>query len=433
MKTKNIIIAAQAVALAGVVAYLLWGFRGGAVQDRIPDVQGAQAKVTAQSSSVPAKEESAQGGLSPDQTAGLVEIPLEKQRLIGVKSVPAAMQTLQKVIRTVGRIEYDERKLATVNLKLESWVEKLHADYNGKYVKKGEPLAEVYSPELHTTQEHYISIVNWTTQQLYRYFKERSVEFPFTDRYSTIGKMTAWETDILKAKARDRLKFWGMTEEQVKQIEEKKEPIRAFVVRSPISGFVVQKQVVEGSRVMPGDKLFDVADLSTVWVIADVYEYELPLIKVGEKAKVRLSYAGEKEYDARVDYIYPVVSGQTRTAKVRFVLPNPGVRIKPQMFTSVDLVIELGSRLAIPQDAIIDTGTKQVVYVDRGNGYFEPRAISTGVRTSDRAEVLKGLKAGEKVASAATFLIDSEAKLKNVVPLAEEQKAGTQEGEKVRR
>ena len=172
---------------------------------------------------------------------------------------------------------------------------------------------------------------------------------------------------------------------------------------------------------MPGEKLFDVADLSSLWIISDIYEYELPFVKVGETARLSLSYFPGKEFSSRIDYLYPSLSGETRTAKVRFVLPNPGGQLKPQMFTNVEVRINLGSRLAIPDDAVIDTGMRQIVYVDRGEGIFEPREVLLGVRAEGFREVVKGLKAGEKVASSATFLIDSEAQLKGVAPLSGHQ------------
>jgi len=174
---------------------------------------------------------------------------------------------------------------------------------------------------------------------------------------------------------------------------------------------------LQGMKVMPGEKLFDVADLSTVWIMSDIYEYELPMVKVGETARIVLSYFPGKEFSSRIDYVYPTLSGETRTAKVRFSIPNPGGQLKPQMFTNVEVKISLGKRLAIPDDAIIDTGTRQVVYVDKGEGIFEPREVMLGARAEGFREVLMGLKAGEKVAASATFLIDSEAQLKGVKPL----------------
>jgi len=180
---------------------------------------------------------------------------------------------------------------------------------------------------------------------------------------------------------------------------------------------VVQKMAVQGMRVMPGEKLFDLADLSTVWVLSDIYEYELASIRVGDTARLTLSYFPGKEFSSRIDYVYPTLSGETRTAKVRFAIANPEGRLKPQMFTNVEVKIALGKGLAIPDDAVIDTGTRQIVYVDKGDGNFEPREVMLGLRAEGFREVIKGLKAGEKVASSATFLIDSEAQLKGVTPL----------------
>jgi Cu(I)/Ag(I) efflux system membrane fusion protein len=172
---------------------------------------------------------------------------------------------------------------------------------------------------------------------------------------------------------------------------------------------------IKGMRVMPGDKLFDVADLSSVWIVSDIFEYELSLIKVGQTATISLSYLPGKEITAKVDFVYPALSAETRTSKIRFSIVNPGGQLKPQMFTNVEVKIPLGKKLAIPQDAVIDTGIRKIVYVDKGEGYFEPREIQTGVKAEGFIEVIKGLQAGEKVASSANFLIDSEAKLRGVV------------------
>jgi Cu(I)/Ag(I) efflux system membrane fusion protein len=168
-------------------------------------------------------------------------------------------------------------------------------------------------------------------------------------------------------------------------------------------------------RVMPGEKLFDIADLSTVWIVSDIFEYELPLVKLGEKATISLSYFPGKEFTSSIDYVYPTIAGDTRSAKVRFTIANPGNKLKPQMYTNVEVKINLGKKLIIPNDAVLDAGKRQVVYVDKGEGNFEPREVSIGIRADGMVEVTKGLKAGERVASSANFLIDSEAKLKGVV------------------
>jgi Cu(I)/Ag(I) efflux system membrane fusion protein len=217
--------------------------------------------------------------------------------------------------------------------------------------------------------------------------------------------------------ARQRLSLWDISEAQIKQIEQTGKPLRTLTLYSPVSGFVTQKMAVQGMKVMPGEKLFDVADFSRLWIVADIYESELPIVKVGQPVSVSLSYFPGRTWSSRIDYIYPVLSPETRTAKVRMTLPNPDGRLKPQMFTDVEIRIGLGKRLTIPDSAVIDTGTGQVVYVDRGNGAFEPREIRTGLQADGAVEVLRGLKAGDKVASSANFLIDSEAQLKGVKPL----------------
>jgi len=329
----------------------------------------------------------------------VVEIPTDKQQLIGLKTTTVAGRPFQKTIRTIGRVEYDERKTATVNLKFEGWIEKLYVNYTGSRVKKGEPLAEVYSPELLATQQEFLNALKWRGSQ-----KEG------------FGAMLAKDAEMILEAAKQRLRLWDITEKQIQKIEETGRPIKTLTLYSPVNGYVTQKIVVQGMKVMPGEKLFDIVDLSTVWVVADIYENELPSIKIGEQAAISLSYLPGKEFSSKIDYIYPTLSGETRTAKIRFTLPNTGGQLKPQMFTDVILKINLGKRLTVPEDAIIDTGLRQIVYVDKGEGNFEPREISVGIKTDKMVEVIRGLRVGEKVASSANFLIDSEAKLKGIAP-----------------
>ena len=336
--------------------------------------------------------------------APTVEIPVDRQQLIGVKVFEAALKPLQKNIRTVGRIEYDERRISTVNMKFEGWIEKLHVDYTGRYVKKGEPLAEIYSPELIATQQELINITKWTKQS-------KDV------RDENISRMLSKDSETLAEAAKQRMRLWDISDAQIKKIEEIGKPVRTLTLYSPVSGYVVQKTALQGMKVMPGDKLFDIADLSSVWVVSDVYEYDLPFVKVGQTAHISLSYFPGKEFASKVDYIYPALSAETKTAKVRFTLPNPGGLLKPQMFTNVELKVNLGNRLTVPEESVIDTGLRQVVYVDKGDGNFEPREVMTGIKAEGMVEVTNGLKAGEKVAFSANFLIDSEAQLKGIKPL----------------
>ncbi len=350
-----------------------------------------------------------------------VEIAPELQQRIGVKTVKAVVKPIQKTIRTVGRIEIDERKQATVNTKIEGWIEKLYVNYTGRYVKKGEPLAEIYSPELLAAQQEFINTKKWAGKQTTKSPPEghdHGVRTAPVEPVSDLKQMIEKDATATLEAARQRLRLWDISEEQINKIGQTGQPVRTLTLFSPFSGYVTQKMAVQGMKVMPGEKLFDVADFSHVWIIADIYEYELSSIRVGQPVKITLSSFPGRVWSSRIDYIYPVFSADTRTAKVRLTLANPEGRLKPQMFTNVEIRIRLGGKLTIPDSAVIDTGRGQVVYVDRGNGAFEPREVQTGVRADGAVEILRGLKTGETVASSANFLIDSEAQLKGVKPLS---------------
>jgi len=353
-----------------------------------------------------------------------VEITPEQQQIIGVKTAKVSRNPFKKIIRTVGRVEADERKLTTVNAKIEGWIEKLYVDYTGRYVEKGEPLAEIYSPELLATQMEFINALKWSE-------RETTVDHTsHTDpgghdniatsieTVSELQKMLEKDAAATLDAARQRMSLWDISDAQIAKIEETHNPVRTVILYSPVSGFITEKMAVLGMKVMPGEKLFDVTDLSSLWIIADIYEYELPFVKVGQEARLTLSYVADKELMSKIDYIYPVLSEDTRTAKVRLTLPNPGGQLKPQMFTNVEIAVDLGSRLTIPESAVIDSGEIQVVYVDLGDGAFEPREVQVGLYVDGYVEILKGLKEGEIVSTAANFLIDSEAQLRGVKPLS---------------
>jgi membrane fusion protein, copper/silver efflux system len=343
-----------------------------------------------------------------------VEISPEQQKLIGVKTVKVARRPLQKIIRTVGRIEADERKLATVNTKIEGWIEKLSAEVTGSYVQKGAALAEIYSPELVATQQEFLSAWKWVKKaEENKQSKEQSTS---TDS-SAISRMLAQDAQATLSAARQRLLLWDISADQIKTIEDTGKTIRTVTLFSPVSGFITKKMAVAGMKVMPGEKLFDVADLSSLWVIADIYEYELSLIKVGDHAMISIAYLAGRELPSQIDYIYPTISADTRTARVRLKLANPTNQLKLQMFANVEIKINMGRKLMIPESAVIDTGKGMVAYVDLGDGSFEPREIKAGLRTDGSIEVLRGLKEGEKVVSSANFLVDAEAQLKGVKPL----------------
>ena len=417
MKNKNIIIGVAI--LGGILILLGIGFvlNPGGVSDKIRrEVQGLAA-----TGAKPETGHQEHGGGPPaaetqpqpsgTKTSGMpapeaptVEIPTDRQPLIGMKSVAAAVRPLSRTIRTVGRVEYDERRFRTVNAKFEGWIEKLYVDYTGRPVKKGEPLADLYSPELLATQREYLQLLKWSRE-------------PKPDAAGVTDKMVIRDAVALAAAARERLKLWDISEEQIRRIGEMGEPVRTLTLYSPVDGHVVQKMAVQGMKVMPGEKLFDVADLGSLWVVADIYEVDLPLIRPDQEAVITLSAYPGQIYRARIDFVYPSLAGETRTARARFIIPNPGEKLKPQMYTEVEIRIDLGKRLTVPDDAVIDTGVRQIVYVDKGEGNFEPREVMLGARTEGFREVLRGLKSGEKVAASAAFLVDSEAQLRGVRPL----------------
>jgi Cu(I)/Ag(I) efflux system membrane fusion protein len=412
MKKKILMIVVICLlAAAGALSYIFYTGSWNKVAEKIGIAKAEKAAPTASSghqhggAPAPAQTKAAKESVAQTaEEAPTVEIPEDKQKLIGLQTVKAAIKPLQKVIRTVGRIEYDEKKLATANTKIEGWIEKLHVDYTGRYVKKGEPLAEIYSPELLATQKEFLNTLRWASQG--KEVKDERVSLLLTK-----------DAAVILEAAKERLRLWDISEEQISQIEKTGKPVRTLTIYSPVSGYVIQKTAVQGMRVMPGEKLFDVVDLSSVWIVSDIYEYDLPLIKIGQMARISLSYFPGQEFSSRVDYVYPSLAGDTRTAKARFTIPNPDGVLKPQMFTNVEIKIDLGSRLAVPTAAVIDTGVRQIVYVDKGEGNFEPREVEPGLRSEDLVEIIRGLKAGEKVAASANFLIDSEAQLKGVAPL----------------
>ncbi len=340
-----------------------------------------------------------------------IEIPPEKQKVIGVRTTPAAVVPLRKIVRTVGRVEYDERKLTTINTKVEGWIERLYVNYTGTYVKKGERVADIYSPELWATQQEFINLVRWAKKTARRNSHQAG---PGTDDQQDFGDMLRKDAEVILDSARKRLKLWDVSDAQIRRIEQSETPLKTLAIASPSGGYVLQKYVVQGQKVMAGEKLFDVADLSNVWVVADIYEFEFPFVKEGDIAKIRLNSFPGKEYSSRVEFVSPTLSAETRTMKVRFSIPNPQGNLRPQMFADVELLVDLGRKLAVPDEAVIDTGLRKIVYIDKGEGTFEPREVVTGAKADRMVEIRSGLKAGDLVASSANFLIDSEAKLKGV-------------------
>ena len=315
--------------------------------------------------------------------AGAVSITPEMQQAIGVKTDTVARRMMTKKIRAVGKVVYDERRIASMNTKVGGWIDKLYVDYNGKPVAKGEPLFSIYSPDLVSAQEEYLAAAK------------------------TGGE--------LASSAKDRLKLWDISEQQIQDIERTGKPVRVLTISAPMDGFIVEKNILAGKYVQPGEELYKIASISTVWVEASIYEYELPFVKVGQKAQVALTYNPDEPFPGRVSYIYPYLDPQTRTATVRIELSNSKRRLLPEMYANVMLTKDLGEKLTVPEDAIMDTGERQVAFIAHPDGYFVPKEVKVGARSGGYYEVVSGLEPGDVVVTSANFLIDAESRLKSAL------------------
>lgn len=334
--------------------------------------------------------------MPPEMPPDAVLLSPIRQQLAGVRTGVVEVRDLETTVRTVGIVDYDERKVARIHTKIEGWIEEIFVDFTGKFVKKGDPLFSVYSPELVATQEEYLLAL-----KAKRYLEGSPVQEVSQSGHSLLDA------------AKRRLLLWDITEEQIQELEEKGKPKKSLTLYSPIDGIVVKKEAYKGIFVKPEMELYTIADLSTIWVYADIYEYELPLIKVGQEATVSLSYYPGQVFRGKVVYIYPYLKDKTRTIRVRFEFPNtPDWKLKPEMFSNVEVRIKLGKKLAVPEEAVLDSGTRQIVFVAKGDGMFEPREVKLGTKVEGYYEVLSGLSKGEKVVTSANFLIDSESRLK---------------------
>ncbi|MDF9393054.1 MULTISPECIES: efflux RND transporter periplasmic adaptor subunit [Methylococcus] len=322
----------------------------------------------------------------------------ERMQSIGVKFEPAARRLLERTIRTVGRVEVDERQLARVTVKLEGWIDRLLVNTTGASVRQGQVLFTLYSPELLATQEEYLIAL-------------RSIK---TLGESEFPEVAAGARALLEA-SRRRLLLWDIHESHIRDLERTGKVLTTLPIHAPRAGTVINKMAVEGLQTKPGDELYTIADLSRIWIVGDIYEYEMPLVAIGQIASVSLSYVPEVSLQARIGFIYPTVDPQTRTAKVRFELDNPGERLKPGMYTNLELKIPLGMRLVVPKDAILESGERQIIFIHLGGGRLEWRNAKTGLRSGDWVEVLEGIREGEHVVTSANFLIDSESQLKSAV------------------
>ena len=322
---------------------------------------------------------------APSTVSGYSNVKLtsDRQQLIGVQTGVAEERSLGRSLRTVGRVTVDETRLFKISTKFDGYIEKLYVNVTGQPIRKGQPLFSIYSPDLLATQQEYL-----------------------------LAMRAASQSPSLLSSARQRLLLWDITPADIDRLERTGTPRKSLTIASPASGYVLNKIAVQGARVTPGEPLFEIANLDRVWVQADVYESELQYVHPGSAATMTLSYAPGRTWTGRITFIAPIVDPMTRTVKVRLEFDNRDGALKPDMFG--DVVIQQPARLVIvvPDSAVLQTGTRSVVFVIKPDGTFEPREVSLGTKSDQFYEVRSGVAAGEKVATQANFLIDSESRLK---------------------
>ena len=319
--------------------------------------------------------------------------PVTRQNM-GIRLGRVEKRHLAKSIRTFGTVTFDETSLYSVNTKFDGWIEALHVDFVGERVAKGQPLFDIYSPDLLAAQQEYLIAVQQQN-----------------------GRGNAGGTDRLLEASRTRLAYWDLTEAQISALEKSAEIQKAVTIFSPASGVVVKKNALKGHYVKAGEHQYEIADLSTVWVDVEIYEYELPWVHKGMPAEMDLAYIPGQRFIGKVLFIYPYLDPKTRTARLRLAFPNPDEALKPGMYANVYLQSALpGKRLVVPQEAVIDSGVRQRVFVARGKGTFEAREVTLGVEGNDTLfEVLDGLEEGEQIVVSGQFMLDSESRLKEAI------------------
>ncbi len=339
-----------------------------------------------------------EGATSMVAGRAMVALSPERRQLLGVRSEPVSRRHLEQSLRTVGRVAVDERLLHHVHTKYEAYVEKLYVNFVGQFVRRGDHLAALYAPELVATQQEYL--LAYRAQQ-------RLTASP-------IPSVARGGADLLEA-ARQRLLFWDMAPEDIVALEKSGNVSRTVDLHAELPGYVIQKAAIHGMRVTPADTLFDIADLSRVWILADVYESDLPLVRVGMAAEATLPDDPGRVFRGPIAYVDPFVDPATRTVKVRIDLANATGALKPDMFANVLLRRDLGTQLFVPESAVLKPGDRQLVFVDEGDGRLAPREITTGERVEGGYAVRAGLREGDRVVTSANFLIDSESSLKAAI------------------
>jgi len=344
---------------------------------------------------MPAKESTASRDAPAGSSGNGVYISPARQQLIGVRTAAVTRRPLDTTLRTVGTIAYDETRVAQIHTKVTGWIDEVSVDFVGKAVRTGQPLFTIYSPELVATQNEYLLALRAQRQLGDSRFAE-----------------TRNGADALVAAARDRLRLWDISEAQIEELERTGQPRRSLTLYSPFDGVVLERNAFAGQYVSPEMSAFKIADLSTIWVLAHVFEYEMRTVRVGQGAEIQFPY-GQSTHPLKgtITFIHPDVDPMTRRVKVRIAFRNAGFELKPETYVTVVIRAGMGAQLAVPREAVLDNGDRRYAIVARGAGYFEPREIEVGQPVDDFFPLLKGLAEGERVVTSAQFLIDSETNL----------------------
>lgn len=328
--------------------------------------------------------------------SGTVTISSDKQQLMGIRTGTVERKPLIRDIRTTAQIVAEDSRIGHVHVKVPGFIDKVYADSVGQLVKKGQPLFTLYSPDLVSAQEEYL-------------IAKRGQKYLEGAPYQEVSH----GAQSLLRSARERLKLWDISDDQIAKLDETGEVKKTMTFYSPVSGFITERKVFPQISVTPETDLYTVSDLSSVWATADIYENEVPFVRVGQMVNLTLAYYPGKSYHGRISFIYPTVDPQTRTLKVRLEVPNPKFELKPQMFADAQIKVNYGTKLLVPQDAVLNSGTEQTVFVVREGGKFEPRMVTVGPVIDGNAVILSGLKEGETIVTSGNFLIDSESQMKS--------------------
>ncbi len=327
-----------------------------------------------------------------------VFISPDKRQLIGMRLSPVEKRDLAFLLRATARVEHDETKLARIAPRFSGWIRSVKVNFTGAPVEKGEPLFMVYSPELFTAEKEYLlALKNYDKQK----------DSPDDDQRQSAKR--------LLDSSRRRLELWQISGDEIRELEARGAPADELLFRAPFSGHVVAKTAIEGKAFTAGETLYEIADLSHLWLRAGVFEYEMPLLAVGQDAVIKFTYLGNQSFPAKITFIYPHIDALTRRGEIRLELDNPGHLLRPDMWANVEIQVVLGKKLTVPASSVIDTGTRYVAFADGKDGHLEPRELKVGAKTDDYYEVLEGVKEGENVVTRALFLVDSESQLKAAI------------------